>query len=69
MKQYKIHFYKRRRDWLPTATYYREFETYPERIAWCNEMQQTCKYYRFFDVRISKEEYIRGINNELETHK
>jgi len=64
MTAYKILFYKRRRDWLPSATYYREFATWLELQNWCKDMVNTCKYYRFFDERISSEAFLKATQNQ-----
>jgi len=55
MKQYKISFYKRRRDWQEAAIYYREFPNYFELVAWCNGVLSACNYYRYFHETVSKE--------------
>lgn len=64
MKAYKIQFYKRRRDWDAAAVYYREFPNYLELIAWCNDMQSKCGYYRYFYETISAENYLNVINKQ-----
>lgn len=61
MKQFKISFYKRRRDWIPSAIYYREFSSWKELQEWCKSMQNSCGYYRFFDEKISPETYLKNI--------
>ena len=60
MKQYKIQFYKRRNDWDAAATYYREFDSFKELTEWCKDMQTACKYNRYFEERISIDQYLKA---------
>lgn len=62
MKQYRISFYKRRKDWLPVAVYYREFDSYTELEQWCKAIQTECSYHRYFNETVDMKTFLANTN-------
>lgn len=59
MKYYQILFYKRKRDQMSSAIYYREFPSFEDLIEWCKSLQNDCGYYRYKHHSISQEKYLK----------
>jgi hypothetical protein len=55
-----ILFYRRKKDSVSSAKYYREFDTFEELIRWCNAIKNECRYYRFSHKNISKDKFLKN---------
>ncbi len=59
MKQYKISFYKSKKDWVAASIYYREFATIGDLYEWCKDFKDSCNYAFYTIGKITKSEFLK----------
>lgn len=61
MEQYIILFYRKKKDSISCAKYYREFENWEQIIEWAKSVKQESNYASFKTRKISATEFLKNV--------